>query len=81
MTDGNEITVYHIPRHIRYAERVTSVEPTEEGLDSMVEELEKHLVIETLRKTDNNISKTADILKISRPRLYRIMKKIPAEDL
>ena len=81
MSDGDEITAVHIPRHIRYAERVSPIETTEEGLDAMVEELEKHLVIETLRKNDNNITKTANFLKISRPRLYRIMEKISSEEL
>ena len=81
MSDGDEITAVHVPRHIRYAERVSPIETTEEGLDAMVEELEKHLVIETLRKNDNNITKTANFLKISRPRLYRIMEKISSEEL
>lgn len=81
MSDGDEITAFHIPRHIRYSEHVASVETTAEGLDSMVGELEKRLVVDALRKTDNNITKAASILKISRPRLYRIMEKIPLEDL
>ena len=82
MSDGDEITAFHIPKHIRYAEHVPVTDMSAgESMDSMVEELEKHLVVETLKKTGNNITKTADILKISRPRLYRIMKKLMPEDL
>lgn len=80
MSDGSEITSYNIPRHILYANNVLPASTSEEGMDHMVEELEKHLVIETLKKTNNNITKTANILKISRPRLYRIMEKIPPEE-
>lgn len=80
MSDGNEITSYNIPRHILYANNVLPTSTSEEGMDHMVEELEKHLVIEALKKTNNNITKTANILKISRPRLYRIIEKISAED-
>ena len=79
MTDGNEIMASDIPRHIRCAEQTSAVEVDGDGLDFMVEELERNLVLETLKKTENNISKTAEILKISRPRLYRIMKKISTE--
>lgn len=44
-------------------------------MDSMIEELEKYLVIDTLKRLDNNVTKTANTLKISRPRLYRSWKK------
>ena len=46
----------------------------------MVEELEKHLVTQTLKETNNNISQTAKLLKISRPKLYQIMDKISKEN-
>ena len=45
----------------------------------MVEELEKHLVTQALKETNNNISQTAKLLKISRPKLYQIMEKISEE--
>ncbi len=77
MSDGDEITAVHVPRHIRYAERVSPIETTEEGLDAMVEELEKHLVIETLRKNDNNITKTANFLKIPVQDYIGLWKKFP----
>lgn len=51
------------------------------AMDSMIEELEKYLVIDTLKRLDNNVTKTANTLKISRPRLYRIMEKISPEEL
>lgn len=81
MSDSDEITAFQIPRHIRYAERVTPTKMEFEGMDSMIEELEKYLVIDTLKRLDNNVTKTANTLKISRPRLYRIMEKISPEEL
>lgn len=81
MSDSDEITAFQIPRHIRYAERVTPTKTEFEGMDSMIEELEKYLVIDTLKRLDNNVTKTANTLKISRPRLYRIMEKILPEEL
>lgn len=61
--------------------RVTPTKMEFEGMDSMIEELEKYLVIDTLKRLDNNVTKTANTLKISRPRLYRIMEKISPEEL
>ena len=52
-----------------------------EGLDQMVEAMEKRMVLQTLKQTDYNLTKTAEVLQISRPRLYRIMKKIPEDNL
>ena len=43
--------------------------------------MEKRMVLQTLKQTDYNLTKTAEVLQISRPRLYRIMKKIPEDNL
>ncbi|MBR4113231.1 MAG: hypothetical protein IKK54_01040, partial [Anaerotignum sp.] len=45
------------------------------GLDTMIEELERKTVQLVLEETDGNLSRTAEILKISRPRLYRILNR------
>lgn len=45
------------------------------SLDAMIEDLEKEAVKLILENTGHNLSKTAEILKISRPRLYRILGK------
>lgn len=47
----------------------------ERGLDTMIEELEWKTVQLVLEEMDGNLSKTADVLKISRPRLYRILER------
>ena len=47
----------------------------ERGLDTMIEELEWKTVQLVLEEVGGNLSKTAEILKISRPRLYRILER------
>lgn len=79
MADEDEISTFNIPRHILYANKTMPAMPKQRSLGYMVEELEKHLVIQTLKETNNNISQTAKILKISRPKLYQIIEKISKE--
>lgn len=45
------------------------------GLDTMIEELEWKTVQLVMEEVGGNLSKTAEILKISRPRLYRILER------
>ena len=47
----------------------------ERGLDTMIEELEWKTVQLVMEEVGGNLSKTAEILKISRPRLYRILER------
>lgn len=81
MSNGNEIISKDIPRHIRYGDHINSLSANEDTLDKTIEELEKQMVLQTLKKTEGNLTKTASILKISRPRLYRILEKIPKEEI
>ena len=81
MSNGNEIMYKDIPGHIRYGDRMGSLGADEDSMDKSIEELEKQLVLQTLKKTQGNLSKTASILKISRPRLYRILEKIPKDEM
>lgn len=81
MSDGNEIITKDIPRHIRYGEHITNFDSNQDGLDKTIEEMEKQMVLQSLKMTQGNISKTAALLKISRPRLYRILERIPKEEL
>lgn len=75
--DKTSIDINHIPPNI-----ISDVVSNEmdlnsaEGLDTMVEELENRTVQLVLKQTGGNLSKTAKILNISRPRLYRILKRI-----
>lgn len=81
MSNGNEIMYKDIPGHIRYGDQMGSVGADEDSMDKTIEELEKQLVLQTLKRTQGNLSKTAAILKISRPRLYRILEKIPKDEM
>lgn len=80
MPNDDEITVLDIPRHIRYGDKIHNFPLPEEGMDKMVENLEKRMVIQSLKQTNGNITQTAGILRISRPRLYRIIKKISSQE-
>lgn len=46
------------------------------SLDETVARMEQDAVAQALKYTDNNISKAADLLNISRPRIYRILKRM-----
>ena len=81
MSNGNEIISKDIPRHIRYGEHISNADSNQGGMDRTIEELEKQMVLQALKTTNGNLSKTAALLKISRPRLYRILEKIPKEDI
>ncbi len=80
MSDEDQITIFNIPRHILYANQKMPSNSEHRSMGYMVEELEKHLVTQTLKETNNNISQTAKLLKISRPKLYQIMDKISKEN-
>lgn len=81
MSDDDEITPEDIPPHIIRGTAMKKSKLKTEGLDQMVDAMEKRMVLQALKQTNYNLTKTARILKISRPRLYRIMKKIPEENL
>jgi len=49
--------------------------PERPGLDEMIGELEREAVSSMLERTEHNLSRTAQLLRISRPRLYRILAK------
>lgn len=81
MSNDDEITTEDIPLHIIRGTAMKKADLKAEGLDQMVEAMEKRMVLQTLKQTDYNLTKTAEVLQISRPRLYRIMKKIPEDNL
>ena len=81
MSNDDEITTEDIQLHIIRGTAMKKADLKAEGLDQMVEAMEKRMVLQTLKQTDYNLTKTAEVLQISRPRLYRIMKKIPEDNL
>ena len=46
------------------------------GMNAMIEELEEKMVSQVMKENDNNVLRAAEILGISRARLYRILKRI-----
>lgn len=51
-----------------------------ESLNSIVEKYEELIIKQTLKKNNGNISETARKLKVSRPKLYSIIKRINKEN-
>jgi DNA-binding NtrC family response regulator len=47
----------------------------DQGLEDLKEELERILITKTLLETQGNIAKAARLLKISRPKIYKMMSK------
>jgi len=75
--DKTTIDISHIPPNIMSDVVSGQMDiSSAEGLDTMVTELENRTVEMVMRQTGENISKTAEILNISRPRLYRILKRM-----
>lgn len=72
---GKRITVDDIPLSIRIPDIINKKASTEK-MDTVLAEMEERMVSEILEQTGHNISKTAEILGISRPRLYRIIERL-----
>ena len=50
MSNGKEIGVQEIPRHIRYDDHINSMSANEDSMDKTIEELEKQMVLQCLKK-------------------------------
>jgi len=83
--ESGEIKLIHLPVYlsekINQEERVESLDEIiniskmELSLDEVIEKTEKEMIVRALEKTGGNISKAADMLKITRQRLhYKISK-------
>ena len=77
MSDSNTIELHDIPSQIIQSHVTTKIKniSKNDSLDAMLAYLEKDIVLETLKKTNYNISKTAAQLQIPRSRLYRILER------
>jgi len=81
--DSIFIEVDHLPLAIRghqAAAYLAAPEPPAQPLDVLLNELERHLIENALKKGRQNKSKAADLLGISRPRLYRRIKELEIPD-
>lgn len=77
MSDSNTIELHDIPSQIiqNHVNTRTKNATENDSLDAMLAYLERDIVLETLEKTNYNISKAASHLQIPRSRLYRILKR------
>ena len=80
MSDGDKIVIKNVPCNLQCDVHIENSRDLSGSMDYMVEELEKRMVLQALKETDNNLTQTARSLKISRPRLYRIIEKISKAD-
>jgi PAS domain S-box-containing protein len=75
---GKEIQINHLPRHIRKTQ--FSFKNIENGgLKKVLDEVEKQVILDCLKKTGDNRTETAKILDISRSSLYEKLWKYGIE--
>lgn len=74
-SEENHLAVRDIPLYILQNSKVSKETFFNESLNSTLEKYEKDTIRKILLTTNNNIKKTAEILQIPRPRLYRKIKK------
>ena len=68
------IDVENIPSHVRLSKSDMALISSNESLT--VEEMEKEMIIKSLKKTNGNITKAADNLGMSRRTLHRKINKL-----
>ena len=74
LSKGNRITIEVIPENVgRFENRNINIEEKKE-INSLIN-VEKETILEALRESKNNISKTSRMLEIDRSTLYRKIKK------
>lgn len=76
----NQIEVEDLPANIK-DESDTSTGGTKLKIGMTLDELEKEYIIETLKHNENNITKTADVLGISRRTLHRKLNELKIDDI
>jgi DNA-binding NtrC family response regulator len=70
---GERIVPENLPEHIRVSQATHS--PCLIPCHLTLEEIEREAIKQTLERTNGNVKRTAEILNINRPKLYRRMKK------
>lgn len=71
MADGNQVSV----EDLELPERDADVEPEPFNLREVRERAESLAIVRALARTDRNVSRTAELLGVTRPTLYNMMKK------
>ena len=75
INDINIIESEHIPQ--KFKDTIASPENTTGSLKEILENKEKELILDALRRTENNITHAADLLQIPRQTLQYKIKKMP----
>jgi PAS domain S-box-containing protein len=74
LSKGNCITIEDIPENIKLSKSASLNTRAKKEINSLIN-VEKETILEVLRESKNNISKTSRILGIDRSTLYRKIKK------
>ncbi len=77
MAPGNVIEIEHLPEEMRWAGKL--ILPDDQAAEKellSLKEMEKRLIYQTLRRLNGNISRSADILGISRNTLYKKIRDL-----
>ena len=75
---AERLTPADMPEHIRATQsdrRPCAIPPY-----LTLEEIEREALVQTLERTDGNVSKAAQLLHLHRPRFYRMLKKFGLAD-
>jgi transcriptional regulator with PAS, ATPase and Fis domain len=79
-TPGEQIDVQHLPAALRLAVRLDETPAADPEkpvpLDQLLEQTERRLIVQALRKARGNRSRAAELLAIWRPRLLRRMEAL-----
>jgi transcriptional regulator with PAS, ATPase and Fis domain len=82
--NGAAIELVHIPAYLRSAMTIQRASPRETPrplrLDTVLEQVERRLILQALQQAQGNKSKAADLLGVWRPRLLRRMQALGIVD-
>lgn len=75
LVDGNVIKDNHMPFHLWKNENIIKQQDSVPPLDDLLEKVEKETIVNALQKTNNNRTKAAELLKVSRSNFYEKLRK------
>jgi two-component system NtrC family response regulator len=71
MAEGNQVTL----EDLELPSPSGNVEPEPLNLREVREKAESHAILRALSRTEGNVSKASELLGVTRPTLYNLMKK------
>lgn len=75
MVEGNQIREKHVPLHLWKNENINPLANEVQPLESLLEKVEKETILNALKSTNNNRTKAANLLRVSRSNFYEKLKK------